>query len=169
MSKINQSINNLDRNLDTTIDNSQPIETNTNKKDSPVFQIINNIINIISSILKILPKNNYSHEDEATVFKCLFDIQYKLKIPNIPDNIEDSFINVKKIIEDLPTSKVISISGDLYTLNNCLITFNSKLHQPLSPSVEHLNNTKLNKPLSIYQKSLLYSFIICVLLYFFTQ
>jgi hypothetical protein len=184
MSEIYPSVNNIDGNLDPTIDTSLPIENNTNKKESPTLNIVNNLVNIISSILKILPKNNYTQEDETTVFNCLYEIQNTLKIKNIPSNIEDSFINVKKLIEELPSSKVIHISGDLYTLNNCLITFNSKLRKPLSPSVEktnlndspspspsieQFNQTKSNNSLSIYQKILLYSFIICVLLYYFNH
>jgi len=147
MSEINQNINNINDLLDSTIDNLQPTKNNT-KKDSPVLQIVNNIINVISNILKILPKNNYTNEDKINIYNCINNIKYKLKLSNISDNIEDLFIDLKDAIENLPTSRVISISGDLYTLNNCLITFNSKLHQPLSHSTEHFNQNESNNSLS---------------------
>lgn len=169
MSEINSSINNVENNLNSTIDTQQPIENNTKKRDSPVLSTVNNIINIISNILKILHKKNYTKDDEETVYKCLFNIQSKLKIPNISDNIENSFIDVKNTMENLPKSKLISISGDLYTFNNCLITFNAKLHQPLSPNDEKFNQPKLNNSFTIYQKSLLYVLILCILVYFFNH
>ena len=187
MSEIYPSVNNIDGNLDITVDNPKPVENNTKKKESPNVFIIKNLKNIISSILKILPKNNYSQEDEITVFNCLYEIQNKLHIDNIPSDIGDSLINVKNLLEILPSSKVNNISGDLYTLNNCLVTFNSKLRQLpgteepksnineikpnelFSSNNNQTNQTKSNDSLSIYQKTLLYSFIICVLIYFFNH
>ena len=153
--------NRLDNPDNNIPDNNIP---DNNKEISPNSYIIDNIKNIIISILNVYNQDSYTNKDEITLDKCLFNFQYKLKSTNIPTNIKDSLLNVQKLINNIPDNKFL---GDLYTLNNCLITFDETLNYQ-----SHINTDqkiKENKKLSIYTKIILYIFIITILYYFYTN
>jgi hypothetical protein len=162
----------------TVIIDNKPI---VNKTESP---IITNIESNITNILNTIDQNNYTNEDKFELEKCIFNIQYKLKAQSIPTNIKLGLTKVNKMIHDIPDISLNKYIGDLYTLNNCLLTFNDKLnnkylYKNVKKNTNHTdiidtNNTDIidtnyiqHKQHSIYLKSITYLFVISVIFYLF--
>ena len=164
----------------SSIDDSKKIilneEPNNPTKD-PTPDIINNIESTITQILNTMDNNPYSEEDKFELEKCLFNIQYKLKSNTIPTNIKSSLKKVNKMIHNIPSASLNKYIGELYILNNCLLSFNDNLNKPLykkNPSIDtNITNNYPNdratkiKHTSIYLKSIVYLFVITIIFYLY--
>lgn len=160
----------------SSIDDSNKIILNENSKIlNP--DIINNIGSIITHILNTIDNNTYSEEDKFELEKCLFNIQYRLKSPTIPTNIKSSLKKVNKMIHNIPSASLNKYIGELYILNNCLLSFNDNLNKPLYKNKSSIdtniitnypdeNLTKI-KHTTIYLKSIVYLFVFTIIIYLF--
>ena len=81
------------------------------------------------------------------------------------------------MIHNIPSASLNKYIGELYILNNCLLSFNDNLNKPLykkNPSIDtNITNNYPNdratkiKHTSIYLKSIVYLFVITIIFYLY--
>jgi hypothetical protein len=151
--------------IDLNIDNNKKIILNQNTPE-----IINNIKLIIDNIINTIDGNTYNDKDKFELEKCLFTIQYKLKSKSIPTNIKSGLNKVYKMMDNIPSSFLNNSIGELYNLNNCLVSFNEKINKPLYKTKNQItSNSNIHeiKHTTIYLKTIVYLFVITIVIYLF--